>query len=150
MVLEISDASWLSGFLDGEGHIGVHPTFDGYHQANVFVRNTHKPSIDHVGDLYSQLGLPVHIAVEHRERGKDSWYLSLTGMENILILANEVSSYSITKTRQWELMKAYCLSRTNRPSHKSKTGSIYSVEEHYMIEEFQQVNKRWTEEYKGV
>lgn len=109
------DAAWLAGFIDGEGHVGLHPlrcNMTEYYQTNVFVRHTHRPSVDHLVELLAELDIDVRVSMEIRPlRHKDSFRINVTGMERILRLADAVERFSVTKIEQWAIVREWCESR---------------------------------------
>lgn len=110
-----SDAAWLSGFIDGEAYVGLHPQRmknRTYYQAMVTFKHTHEPSLQHVATLYAELGIVVPIVLEPRGgTHKDAFRMHLSGMQRILDLANVVEPWTVTKIHQWNIVRRWCSSR---------------------------------------
>lgn len=112
-MLSETEAAWLSGFIDGEGHVGLHPQRQStrtYYQAVVYIRHTHMPTVEWVRDLVARLAIDVNIVPMAAEsvRHKNSFRLYITGMDRILRLADAVEPYSVTKIEQWAIVREYC------------------------------------------
>jgi hypothetical protein len=116
--MDLSDIEigYLVGFIDGEGHVSLHPLRMGdkkYFQANVFIRNTHEPTMHHVRRLLE--GADVVVGKMQREdRGpgcKESFSLNVTGMQNVLKLCEVIGPFSVTKSEQWKIVEKWCRSR---------------------------------------
>lgn len=123
-----SDAAWLAGFIDGEGHVGMHPNGRSWMQANVFVRHTHRPTVDHVVRLLSQLEIDIPITCEIRGlQHKDSYRVNVTGMARILRLADVVEPFSVTKVEQWAVLRQWCESRLTASRHGGYTDGEWAI-----------------------
>jgi hypothetical protein len=139
--LDTSSKAWLSGFVDGEGHVGLHPTGK-YYQACCFIRNTHYETMVHVSVLLKELlGRDVSIGHETRSRGKDSYYVNVQSYSDLKLLAETLRPYAITKQQQWDLVSEYVESRLKLTGHKRP----HSVRELEIISQMSLINKRWTE-----
>ena len=144
------DKAWLSGFIDGEGHVGIHSVNTGgkgklYYSGNCFIRNTHYDSMLHIKFLLEDLlGREVKVSSEQRERGKDSYYTNVSSFSDLSILGGAVYPYSVTKQKQWELLIEYVESRMKL------TGLVrpYSEREMQIVLQMSTINKRWAEGVK--
>lgn len=146
MELRTFERAWLSGFIDGEGHVGAHrqSTVNGrtYYQATCFIRNTHEATMLYCKELLDGLlGTDLKVGCEKRARGKDSFYVHVSKNARLLELSESVRPYAITKREQWDLMQEYTTSRLNQTGHRKP----YTDRELELLERLTTMNKRWSE-----
>lgn len=64
-----------------------------------------------VASLLDRVGVKYHLRTEDRGRHRTSYWLNVTGMENILNLLDYMRPFLVTKVRQADLVAEYCRSR---------------------------------------
>lgn len=116
------EAAWLSGFIDGEGYVGLHAQRHGekfYYQVDVQIQHTHWPTVERVVELLSKLGIEVTAKSSSRAANqKDAWHVAVTGMDRVLLLADYMEPFTVTKREQWALLREWISSRKATP-HKA-------------------------------
>lgn len=113
-----TDAAWLSGFIDGEAYVGLHPqrmkngNKRTFYQVVVAIRHTHRESVERVVALLAELNIDVTVNIEERETThKDIYRFMVSGMDRILRLADAVEPYTVTKREQWRVVREWSESR---------------------------------------
>ena len=98
------DASWIAGFLDGEGSIMIHGRGTGV-AMRVTASNTHRPTLDAFCAL-TGIGAVIWNAKKASAKHKPSgwWLVNADGAESVL---RQVLPYMRTKRRQAELAIAF-------------------------------------------
>ena len=138
------DAAWLAGFLDGEGYVGAYQTKSvngrSYYTATCTVRNTHRPTMLRVAELFTNVcGSNNHLSEQQPARGKLAYYTHVGASDKLLKLAETVLPYAVTKRDQWLLVAEYTTSRITN-AHKG-----YSPRELEIVVELAALNERWKE-----
>lgn len=138
-----TDAAWLAGFIDGEGHVGIHVTTPPYFSVTMHLKNTHEISVRRVAIHLTDLGVRCHVGHELRKRGRDNWNIQVTNNRDIIVLSEAISKYSVTKAVQWKLITEYARSRCARSSLQQKP--LYTKRELKILEAFKTINQVWKE-----
>lgn len=141
MTLSDVEAAWLSGFIDGEGYVGLHSQNHASgktnYQANIQINHCHYPTVEYVEELLKRLGIDTAPFPTYRSGNQsDAWLTSVTGMSKVLLLADAVEVYSVTKIQQWAVLREWCESRL------SKTLGPYSERELELAAIGMTMNKR--------
>jgi hypothetical protein len=136
-ILALNDAelAYIAGIIDGEGHIGMVKTQDGYDPV-VSVANTSKELIDWIMNK-----VPTGALTTHQHLRKPNWKIgyvyTISSYADIVELLQKVLRYLIVKRRQAELMIEYCKVRLSSPLRGFKFDEI--GKRYY--QEFRELNK---------
>lgn len=148
----IARKAWISGFVDGEGYIGIvrqrkkedrsqSPTLQ-YHPL-VIISNTQKESIKKIQE-WTGMGKIVEINSKS-PRWKKSYQLKITKFNEIETILNEIKDYFLIKRPQAELLLQFIEFRksANIITGRGKRGSTsFGEKEELIYQELRKYNGR--------
>ena len=97
------EAAYISGIIDGEGHISIEKHKQNWMYPSVRVCSTDRRIIDYLQQL---LGGSIQTQAAGPRR-RETFYWVFTGLERIGTLEPLVSRFSIIKKEQWELIEEF-------------------------------------------
>ncbi|CAN5192391.1 hypothetical protein BH09PAT1_BH09PAT1_7250 [soil metagenome] len=154
--------AWLSGFIDGEGSVGLTKSKETY-IPTLQITTTCQKSCEYIIDVLIPIigKIPSWSYQEKRpEIHRDSYYIRVTGMGRISKVIEAVLPYSITKKEHWELLKEFIkirieLTGTDNKGNIKRGGKNrkpYGEREKEIYTELRAINRRGprTEEYRKL
>jgi hypothetical protein len=123
--------SWLAGLWDGEGSVGIVRCLINK-KRNVALNPTVQMSMTCLPTIARALRVMELIGVEGRgytyqerkEVFKDAHYIRVSGMGRIKVLAEALSPWSVTKTKQWLLLLSFLNRRISLAGGFSASGKL--------------------------
>lgn len=104
------ELAWLSGLWDGEGSIGSHKTSPTNVGPKVQMSMTCLKTVNKAIEIFKKMGVSAigYTYQEKMNHHKDSHHIRVNRCSDILICANLLAPYSITKRDQWIAAKEFC------------------------------------------
>lgn len=122
----MSRIAWLAGFWDGEGSIGLtrnKSTLVLTCQLSSTCRKT-VVEILNILENYNVSGRGYTYQERDPRKHKDAHYVRVTGMSNVLRLADLVFPFAVTKKRHWEIAKEWATGRIRKAGGVDENGRL--------------------------
>jgi len=114
-----TDLAWLAGLWDGEGSVGLHR--ENRRQAAVLapqvqIQMTHEPTIARAAELIRGLGCQavVYRWLERKPWHQDAYGFSIGRTGYVLLIAEALWPFAVTKREHWALVREFCQLRIER------------------------------------
>lgn len=121
----VAETAWLAGLWDGEGSVGV--TFDRTSGRMILIpqiqmSHTHLPTVEQAIEVFGKIGVhAIHHTVQEKARHhKDSYHVGFGRTVLVVLAADALLPYAVTKIEQWTLVRELCLLRIERQGVTAK------------------------------
>ena len=128
----IDELSWLGGFWDGEGTIGIYKRHK-YFVPSVSVCNTNEVLIKKIQDILDLYGLEYR--VDYQDRGdrtnaRPAWVIKAESKPRVKALLTLLQPYLVGKQAQADLVLKWCSSTKSRKQLSLEDTEIMNTLKH--------------------
>lgn len=133
------NAELIAWSMAWEGSIGISRgknKYGVYYRPMLQLSNSNKELLEEFHRL-SDMGY-INIGSKKNDRHKTMWQWHISNQSDSVYFINAILPFLPSKVEQAELLRDFCLSRMNRPTHKSP----YTEEELSIIEKIHELNRK--------
>jgi len=106
--LSNSEAGWLAGIIDGEGHIGLHCGSKKAWSQQLVIANTNKGIVEAIKDMLGKLGCQYTVRIDRTKSDKKCWYVGVWRFQDIATVCIAVRDHIHGKGREIDAMLELC------------------------------------------